>query len=91
MKAPAGKYVYVAWVGGKKMIGTFSLGAGSALANRTFDSKVTPFQYPGSVSFDGAGNLWVSDSAGIYKYNSYPSQTPLATPRFQSSWSSGPR
>src|SRR5258706_1695972 len=36
LKAPAGKYIIVAWVGGKKMIGNFSLGQSKDLKIKIF-------------------------------------------------------
>ena len=38
-----------------------ALGASSALADRTFDSIITPFNGPTAVAFDANGNVWISD------------------------------
>lgn len=40
IKAPLGSYVYVAWVGGNKMVGTFRLTAGEDLVITLFKDKV---------------------------------------------------
>ncbi|MFN8411932.1 MAG: hypothetical protein U0Z26_06050 [Anaerolineales bacterium] len=39
-KAPAGKYIYVVWVGGKKLSGTFSLGKSTDLSITIFKDHV---------------------------------------------------
>ena len=39
--APAGKYLYVAWVGGKKITGSFSLSAGGEKVLTIYKDKVT--------------------------------------------------
>jgi len=38
--APAGKYTYVAWVGGKKIIGKFSLGQGTNAALSIYKDRI---------------------------------------------------
>ncbi len=72
-----------------------ALGASSALADRTFDSIITPFNGPTAVDFDANGNVWISDrgqlnnppgQAGLYKYNPYPSRTLLAEPNTYDPW-----
>ncbi len=40
-KAPAGKYTYVVWVGGKKIDGSFSLGASNDLTITIYKDRVT--------------------------------------------------
>lgn len=40
-KAPAGNYVYVAWVGGRKMVGNFHLGKDQDLTLKLYKDKVT--------------------------------------------------
>jgi hypothetical protein len=40
IKAPLGSYVYVAWVGGRKMVGGFRLQEGDALTIYLYKDKV---------------------------------------------------
>ena len=40
-KAPAGNYVYVAWIGGRKMVGNFHLGKDQDLTIKLYKDKVT--------------------------------------------------
>ena len=41
VSAPAGKYTYVAWVGGRKFQGSFSLGKGEDIAITFYKDKIT--------------------------------------------------
>jgi hypothetical protein len=41
VKAPAGKYIYVAWVGGRKMSGDFRLDTAEELTIRLYKDKIT--------------------------------------------------
>jgi len=41
VSAPAGKYTYVAWVGGRQMQGSFSLGKGNEVEITLYKDKVT--------------------------------------------------
>jgi len=62
------------------------------MANRSYNSNIPGFSSPTSVAFDAAGNVWVSDDGrtvphqrnagdnGVYKYNSFPSQTLIEVP-----------
>jgi hypothetical protein len=40
-RAPAGKYTYVAWVGGKQLSGSFSLSNGDVITINLFENRVT--------------------------------------------------
>jgi hypothetical protein len=40
VKAPAGRYIYVAWVGGKKMTGNFGLGNKEDLTLRIYKNRI---------------------------------------------------
>lgn len=40
-KAPAGKYTYVAWVGGRKFTGSFSLSSGNDLVITLYKDRIT--------------------------------------------------
>jgi hypothetical protein len=40
VKAPSGKYIYVAWVGGNKMSGGFGLGTGDQVTIKLYKDKV---------------------------------------------------
>jgi sugar lactone lactonase YvrE len=65
---------------------------------RDYDSRISPFAAPGSVSFDAQGNVWVTDGGqnknppglqGIYLRSPFPSQTILEDPNTNSAWGSG--
>lgn len=48
---------------------------------RSYDSSISPFNSPSSVSFDAQGNVWVTDSGkGLALLSPFPSQTVLAEP-----------
>ena len=63
----------------------------AALATRNFNSKILGFRSVSSAAIDASGNMWFTDGgeeipghqdeAGLYEYNSYPSQTRLNIPR----------
>ena len=88
------------WTLGRRLAGAASLAvavaafvlAPNAMANRSYNSNIPGFNSPTNVTFDAAGNVWVSDqghqiphqrnagSNGIYRYNPFPSQTLLEAP-----------
>jgi hypothetical protein len=64
-------------------------------AERSYDSRITPFNAPGSVSFDAQGNVWITDGGqnknppglqGIYLRLPFPSQTVLEEPNTKNAW-----
>jgi hypothetical protein len=71
-----------------------ALGATSALAKRSLESKIPGFSGTYSVAIDGNNDVWVSDRGrsgnpgqdGIYKYSPFPSQTLLGIPNSYSVW-----
>jgi hypothetical protein len=64
--------------------------AGTALANRGFETRIHGFDQIGATAVDGQDNVWVTDGGeeskenpgneGVYKYAPYPSQTRLSIP-----------
>ena len=67
-------------------------------SERSYDSTISPFNGPGSASFDAQGNVWVTDGGqfkvtpghqGIYLRSPYPSQTVLAEPNTNVPWGPG--
>jgi hypothetical protein len=77
------------------MLGALALSAASAFATlplRSYDSQITGFGAPESVSIDGNDEVWISDVVSgslISHYDAYPSQTKLGEQSGGGRWGGG--